>query len=55
MAVGDDENGPQWAAVGVGQGDEDLAANDPEVSSVVPVDVHTLLARDDCWPGPLNK
>ena len=53
MAVGKHRNGPRWAAAGAGQGDEDLAANDPEVLGAVPVDAHTLLARVGGWPGPL--
>ena len=53
MAVGDDGNGPRWAAAGSGQGDEDLTANDPEVPGVVLIDAYTLLTRDGGWPGPL--
>ena len=51
--VGDDKNGPRFAAAGAGQGDEDLTDNDPRVLDVVPVGVHARIARDGAWSGLL--
>ena len=53
MAVGVDGKGPWWAAARAGQGDKDLAANDPEVPGVVLVDAHALVARDGGGSGLL--
>lgn len=45
VAVEDDRDGPWWAGDDA-RGDEDAAADRPDVPGVVPVDARVLVAKD---------